>query len=86
MKKRNFGEGSIFQSRVSLAEFDNKSLVGSLISEELDPNEEKTIQLNFKKQIFLEIEKVGFFFSHNLNFYKARIKKIKVKKKLNNLK
>lgn len=80
MKKKNFGDGSNnSQSVGSLVELENKSLGLSLISEEFDPDEEHFIQINFKKQIFLEIEKVGFFFSHNLNYYRERIKKIKVK-------
>lgn len=67
-------------SYTSLKSLENKSLSNSLISEELTPEEERSIQINFKKQIFLEIDKVAFFYKHNLNFYKARIKKIKVRK------
>ncbi len=78
MKKKNLDDSN-FENRISLVNSEGRSLVGSLISEELDIDEEKTIQINFKKQIFLEIEKVGFFFAHNLNFYKIRLKKIKVK-------
>jgi hypothetical protein len=78
VKKKNLDDSN-FENRISLVNSEGRSLVGSLISEELDIDEEKTIQINFKKQIFLEIEKVGFFFAHNLNFYKIRLKKIKVK-------
>ena len=77
VKKKNLDD-SYIDNRVSLVNSDGRSIVGSLISNELDIEEENLIQLNFKKQIFLEIEKVGFFFSHNINFYKIRLKKIKV--------
>lgn len=63
---------------MSLNDLENKSLEEELNT--LSANDEKLIQINFKNQILLELNKVAFFFNENLKYYKARIKKIKVTK------